>query len=191
MQNHGAAKLTCEASQSQVIVIDIQTKLGEVMPAKVLTRVVENTRLLLNAAQKLAIPVLATQQYPAGLGPMVPEIAQRLPDYASRFEKTCFACTGVDAFLGELQKIARPQVILTGMEAHVCVLQTAMDLRQRGYQVFVVGDAICSRRLENYQNALERMQQCGIVVTGAESVIFEWLGDARHEHFKEIVAMMR
>lgn len=191
MKNHEAAKLICEATKSQIVVIDIQTKLGEVMPAKVLSRVVENTRLLLNAAQKLAIPVLATEQYPAGLGAMVSEIAQRLPDNVSRFEKTCFACTGVDAFLTELQRNARPQVILTGMEAHVCVLQTAMDLQQRGYQVFTVGDAICSRRLENYQNALERMQQCGVVVTGAESVVFEWLGDARHERFKEIVAMMR
>jgi len=191
MKNHVAAKMTCEATKSQIVVIDIQTKLGEVMPAKVLTRVVENTRLLLNAAQKLAIPVLATEQYPAGLGPMVPEIAQRLPENTRRFEKTCFACTGVDAFLAELQQSARPQVILTGMEAHVCVLQTAMDLHQKGYQVFTVGDAICSRRLENYQNALERMQQCGVVVTGAESVVFEWLGDARHEHFKELIAMMR
>jgi nicotinamidase-related amidase len=191
MKNPAAARLTCEASQSQVVVIDIQTKLGEVMPAKVLNRVVENTRLLLTAAHKLAIPVLATQQYPAGLGSTVPDIAQRLPDNTGRFEKTCFACTGVDEFLEQLQCNARPQVILTGMEAHVCVLQTAMDLHQRGYQVFAVGDAICSRRLENYQNALERMHQCGVVVTGAESVVFEWLGDARHEHFKEIVAMMR
>jgi nicotinamidase-related amidase len=76
------------------------------------------------------------------------------------------------------------------MEAHVCVLQTAIDLRNQGLQVFVVEDAICSRKLENYQNALVRAYQAGITMSSAESVVFEWLRDAKHEHFKTLVAML-
>jgi nicotinamidase-related amidase len=77
------------------------------------------------------------------------------------------------------------------MEAHVCILQTAMDLCEQGFQVFVPEDTVCSRRLENYQNAFMRMQQAGVIVSSAESVVFEWLRDARHEHFKAIAELLR
>ena len=83
------------------------------------------------------------------------------------------------------------QVILVGMEAHICILQTALDLAAAGCAVFVVEDAICSRRLENYQNALERLRDQRISVVSAESVVFEWLGDAKHPHFKAIQTLLR
>jgi nicotinamidase-related amidase len=85
----------------------------------------------------------------------------------------------------------RRQVVLAGMESHVCVLQTAFDLLAAGMQPYVVEDAVCSRKLENYQNALSRLQHAGVVVASSESVVFEWLRDARHEQFKAISALLR
>lgn len=191
MASEGASAWLCEANYSQLLVVDLQSKLGAAMPAKVLNRVVQNTALLLKAADLLAIPVLASEQYPQGLGPLEPTVAGCLPASAKRFEKTCFSCVGADGFLTALQENRRLQVIVTGMEAHVCVLQTAMELRNHGFQVFVVEDAICSRKLENYQNALVRIYQAGITMISAESVIFEWLRNANHTHFKTLVALLR
>jgi nicotinamidase-related amidase len=186
-----SASLLCEAHRSQLVVVDLQSKLGTAMPIKVLNRVVQNTSLLLKAADLLGIPVLASEQYPQGLGPLEATVARYLPASTKRFEKTCFSCAGADGFLTTLQENRRPQVIVMGMEAHVCVLQTAIDLRNQGLQVFVVEDAICSRKLENYQNALVRAYQAGITMSNAESVIFEWLRDAKHEHFKTLVGLLR
>ena len=87
--------------------------------------------------------------------------------------------------------MGRKQIILTGIEAHICVLQTAMDLQNAKYDVFVVNDAVCSRQRENYENALQRLQQAGVIICNTESVLFEWLRDSRHEHFKTISALIR
>ncbi len=181
----------CDQKTSQLLVVDIQEKLGAAMPEKVLQRVVRNVVLLLNAAALLEIPVTASEQYPKGLGPTDPRIAQSLPPAGRRLEKTCFSCVGAAGFEPVLVDAGRPQVVVVGMEAHVCVLQTAIDLAAAGMQPFVVEDAMCSRRLENYQNALARLRQAGIMVTNAESVIFEWLRDARHDQFKAVSALLR
>ncbi|MGH8509269.1 MAG: isochorismatase family protein [Gammaproteobacteria bacterium] len=185
------AALLCEAAKSQLVVIDIQAKLGASIPVKVLNRVIDNTVLLLETAKTLGIPVLASEQYPKGLGPLEPRIIAHLPNGVRRFEKTSFSCVQASGFLDAVKNTARPQIVLAGMEAHVCILQTAMDLRALGFDVFVAEDALCSRKLENYQNALSRMQQSGIAVLSAESVVFEWLRDARHEHFKTIAKLLR
>jgi isochorismate hydrolase len=181
----------CSSQDSVLLVIDIQQQLGSAMPGKVLNRVVSNSALLSRSADLLQVPVFSTEQYPRGLGPTVDEIAEALPENAQSFEKTVFSCSQADGFSDALARSRRNQVILVGMEAHVCVLQTAIDLRMDDFDVYVVEDAICSRRLENYQNALERLRQLGVHVVSAESVIFEWLEDARHEHFKAIQKMLR
>lgn len=186
-----AGGLLCRADDCQLLVIDIQAKLGAAMPAKVLNRVVQHTALLLKSANVLGIPVLATEQYPKGLGPLQPNVSDHLPESARRFAKTCFSCAQAEGFLEAVRAQNRRQLVLAGMEAHVCILQTAIDLQDQGFQVFVVEDAVCSRKLENYQNALARIQQCGMVAASAESVIFEWLRDAKHEHFKTIAALLR
>lgn len=180
-----------EAGASHLVVVDIQTRLGETIPAKVLSRVVRNTGILLQAASVLELPVSVTQQYPKGLGPLEPDIETHIPADATRFEKTCFSCTGAQGLPEHLQSCARPQVILAGMEAHICVIQSAIELQQMGYQVFVAEDAVCSRKLENYQNALSRLQHAGVVVTSTESIIFEWLRDSRHPQFKAIAPLIR
>jgi nicotinamidase-related amidase len=185
------ASLLCDAKNSTLIVIDIQTHLTAVMPTKVLARLKKNTSLLIKAADALSIPILATEQYPKGLGPLEPEIVEILPKEARRFEKTCFSCIGADNFLEALKTSGRKQIILLGLEAHVCVLQTAIDLLDNDYQVFVVIDGICSRHRENYEAALLRMRQSGIITCIAESVLFEWLRDSKHEHFKTLSNLVR
>lgn len=181
----------CRAQDSQLIAIDIQQRLGDAMPGKVLNRVLQNTALLARSAGLLGVPVLQTEQYPEGLGPTHPTVAAALPGGTQRFTKTTFSCGGADGFMSALAANARQQVVLVGMEAHVCVLQTALDLVTAGCEVFVVEDGICSRRLENYQNALDRLRACQVHVVSAESVVFEWLGDAKHAQFKTIQAILR
>jgi len=181
----------CDPGRSCLVVIDIQHRLTEAMPAKVVTRLKKNSAMLIRAADLLAVPVFVTRQYPEGLGPLAPEIENVLPENAQQFEKTCFSCIEADNFLDRLSDTGRRQIILTGLEAHICVLQTAVDLTASGYEVYVVADAVCSRQRENYENALQRMRQSGIIECNTESVLFEWLRDARHEQFKAISAMVK
>jgi len=183
--------LLCKADDSCLLVIDIQSRLAAAMPDKVLDRLKRNTILLINAARTLSVPVLATQQYPQGLGPIDPEISEALPPDCRHFEKTCFSCASSENFMQELTRMGKKQIILTGIEAHVCVLQTALDLLTAKYDVFVVNDAVSSRHRENYENALQRLQQAGVSICNTESVIFEWVRDSRHEHFKTISALLK
>ena len=185
----GAVK--CHAALAVLVVIDLQQRLGDAMPGKVLNRVILNATLLVHTAGLLDLPVLHTEQYPQGLGATHPAIAAALPRTTRRFTKTAFSCCEVQDFSHALGATGRRQAVLVGMEAHICVLQSAFDLRAQGLDVFVVEDAICSRRLENYQNALDRLRQVDVQVVSAESVVFEWLGDASHPHFKAIQTLLR
>lgn len=189
--DQGANAHKCDAARSALIVIDIQERLGQAMPAKVLKRVVRNSVLLVNAAELLGVPVFKTEQYPDGLGPTLTEVGAALPATTVAFEKTAFSCVEAGGFDDQIGESGRRQMILVGMEAHVCVLQSAIDLNSAGFEVFVVEDAICSRRLENYENALNRMRRSPVTVVSAESVAFEWIGDAKHEHFKPIQKLLR
>jgi nicotinamidase-related amidase len=174
-------KLAC-AADSVLVVIDLQERLAAAMPS--CDSVVRATGMLLEAAGRLNVPVIITEQYPKGLGNTVADVAGKLPEGFARVEKTRFsACSALTS--------ARPQVVLAGMEAHVCVLQTAMELAALGREVFVVADAICSRTEANYLNAFARMRSAGIIVTNTESVIFEWLRDAAHEHFRALSKLIR
>ena len=181
----------CAADTAALVVIDLQQRLGDAMPGKVLNRVILNTCLLARTAGLLGLPVLQTEQHPRGLGATHPTVVQALPAATSAFTKMSFSCCDDPDFNAALASSGRRHVVLVGMEAHICVLQTALDLRLSGHQVFVVEDAICSRRLENYQNALDRLRQCGVQVVSAESVVFEWLRTAAHPQFKAIQALLR
>lgn len=183
--------LLCDANSSCLLMIDIQTRLTAAMPGKVLDRLKRNSALLLKTAGYLSIPVFATRQYPQGLGPIEPDLEGLLPDRNIQIEKTCFSCTDADNFMKELEASGKKQVIITGVEAHICVLQTAIHLLDDGYSVFVVTDAVCSRQRENYENAITRLQQSGVITCNTESVMFEWLRDAKHEHFKSVTALIK
>jgi len=181
----------CNVDNSCLVIIDIQTRLTSVMPVKVLARLKRNINILLQGADKLSIPVLTTEQYPKGLGPTEPEIVDLLPEHALKFEKTCFSCTGSEKFMQQLKETGRKQIIIAGIEAHVCILQTAIQLVAKDYQVFAAADCICSRHRENYEASLKRMRQAGVVICNAESVLFEWIRDANHENFKELSQLVQ
>jgi hypothetical protein len=174
------------AENSVVVVIDIQDKLLVKIPSA--TNLVRNTAFVLDVATKLAIPVRATEQYPKGLGPTTAEIARRLP--ATLPSKTTFSCCGAGTFLEELEMLRRPNVVLVGMETHVCVAQTALDLLHAGLHVFLPVDALAARGRLDHDTALRRMEQAGAILTTAEAIAFEWMGDAAHPQFKAVSAMV-
>jgi isochorismate hydrolase len=181
--------LLADARYSQLLVIDVQTRLAQVMSDR--KSLLRNCEILLQAANILSVPVTITEQYPKGLGPTEPGLKAAFPADAAPIEKTCFSCCDAEDFATNLPSFDKTQIILSGIESHVCVLQTAMDLLTKNYQVFVVADAVDSRSKDNKRIALDRMQQAGVVITNTESVLFEWLRDAKHEHFKAVSALIR
>ena len=211
----GHASPLCLAQASQVIVVDMQPRLASAMAEADRERIYRNLGLLLEVAKLLGVPAAATEQYPRGLGSTVPAIAARLPEDTRLFAKTSFSCCGAEGFVAGLDIDKRPQLVLAGMESHVCVLQTALDLSSRGFQaflspaqgllndaalwrntrdglaVFVAEDAVCSRNPENHRNAMDRLRHAAVTVTNTESVIFEWLRDAKHEKFKAVSALLK
>lgn len=174
------------ADTSVVVVVDIQDKLLPKIPDA--ARLVRNAGFLLDVAGQLGIPARATEQYPKGLGPTTTEIARRLPGPLPT--KTAFSCCGADTFLEELEMLRRPNVVLTGMETHVCVAQTALDLLAAGLHVFLPVDALAARGEIDHTTALRRLEQAGAVPTTVEAVAFEWLRDASHPHFKAVSALI-
>lgn len=184
--------MLCDSSQSVLSVVDIQPRLADAMPDAERVQVIHNSAVLMRAATLLSVPVLVTEQYPKGLGHTAPDLQAIMDDAdITAVEKTCFACQASDTYLDRLELLNKRQVILCGMETHVCVLQTATGLFEENFEVFVVEDAVCSRSADNKANALRRLRDAGVVVTNTESVLFEWLRDARHEHFKALSVLIR
>lgn len=181
--------IKADASKSQLVVIDVQDKLAGAMPAHSMASVQKQIQLLLEAAKGLSVPTVFTEQYPKGLGNTLAGLSAVYPD-APVIEKISFSCCDTPSFIDQLQG-SRHQIILVGMEAHICVLQTALDLLALGKQVFVVQDAILSRAEANHANALQRLQSAGAIITNAESVAFEWLRIAQGDVFKHISRLIR
>ncbi len=177
-----------DQARCQLVVIDVQQKLSAVMPAQSMQHMLKQSQVLLQAAEILGLPVLLTEQYPKGLGATVQELSALTA--AKPIEKMAFSCCQVSSFKQQLVG-DKPQMVLLGMEAHICVLQTALDLLARGKQVFVVEDAVISRNPEHKQNALQRLRQAGCIVTNTESVVFEWLRIAEGDAFKSISKLVR
>ena len=170
------------AANSVLVVIDIQDKLLVKIPTA--AALVRNAGFLLDVAALLEVPARATEQYPKGLGPTTADILRRLPQPVPA--KTAFSCCGAGTFLDELKMLQRPNVVLVGMEAHVCVMQTALDLIEAGCHVFLPVDALVSRSALDRETAIRRLELAGAVPTTAEAVAFEWIGDASHACFKEV-----
>ena len=183
------ATLFVNSASSQLVLIDMQVKLASVMPAEALQSVVNNTAILVQAAQLLQVPILVTEQYPQGLGETLPEIKQFLPTNKP-IAKTAFSACSEPKF-NQLLHRDNSQIVLAGMEAHVCVLQTALALLQDSKTVFVVEDAILSRSPANKTNALARLRDAGCVITNTESVVFEFVSNANHEAFKVISKLIK
>ncbi|MDH5358196.1 MAG: hydrolase [Gammaproteobacteria bacterium] len=182
--------LILDASDSVLVVVDIQQKLAAAMPKGVRERVIEQVKVLSTAAHVLSVPVVVTEQYPKGLGSTESELMETFAEGTAVIEKTSFSCMKAEEFRQQIEKQKCKQIILTGMESHICILQTALDLQIQGFQVFVVEDAVSSRSKANQYNALQRMRLAGVVITNVDSVIFEWLGDAAHPEFKSLAKLI-
>ncbi len=180
-----------DAGNSLLGIIDMQSRLYAAMPELDAAGMALHTNRLLAAVKLLSVPVILTEQYPEGLGATIPEIAGNAPADCRVFRKTAFSCAAVDEFRQALADSGRRQIVLAGQEAHICVLQTTLDLLHLGYQVYVVEDTVCSRRPEHKAWALRRMQQQGATIICHESVLFEWLKDSKHADFKVISSLLR
>lgn len=176
-------KFTLDKNEAVLLIIDIQDKLASVMQMR--DQVVKNCLHLIELAKMQNIPVVVTEQYPKGLGRTVGEIQAALPSYKP-VEKVAFNCCGEPAFLAEIKKLGKKKVIVTGMETHICVLQTTLGLLQEGLDVHLVRDAVCSRTKENWKAGVEFMRDAGAVVTCTETVLFQLLKVAGTEDFKKI-----
>lgn len=176
----------CEQDNCVLMLIDVQTGQTASMPLKVLARLQRNIGLLIKASTALQIPVLASEQKPGKMGDIETAVSQLLPPGTKIYPKTFFSCARAANFLQDLAAMRRKQIIISGMEAHISVLQTAMELLAEGYQVFVVADAVSSRHRESYETALQRLREAGVIICATESVLCEWFRGTQHEHFAPI-----
>ncbi len=171
-----------------LVVVDVQDKLAAVMHER--ERLFDGLQRLARGARALDLPVLWLEQNPQRLGATVAPVAAALEGLAP-IAKMCFSCCDSGEFMARLEASGRRQVLLAGIEAHICVYQTAMDLSARGYEVHVVSDAVSSRTAENRDLALARIRDLGIAVTGVEMALYELVRVAEGERFKAILRIVK
>ena len=177
-----------EIQNSCLVVVDVQGKLAQLMFDK--ESLFKNVRILIQAARILDIPILWCQQVPEALGPTVPEIAELLAG-EEPIDKACFSCCGEERFTAELNALGREQVLLCGIEAHVCIYQTAMDLMEGGLDITILADAVSSRTEQNKETGLDRLSAEGASISSTEMVLFELLKTARHPQFRDIARLVK
>jgi nicotinamidase-related amidase len=175
------------ALNSTLLVIDLQEKLLIKMPDA--AGLVRDIGFLIDAAGLLEVPVIATEQYPKGLGATAVELARRLRP--ERPAKVAFSCCGAPGVLTDLRASGRKNVVLCGMETHVCIMQSALDLLDEGFAVFITVDAVQSRFRGDHDAALRRLERAGAILTTAEATAFEWLGSADHPRFKAVSKLIQ
>jgi len=176
---------------SVVLLIDWQEKLLHAMPAEAREAAERNAAIILQAANTLNIPVVVTEQYPEGLGPTAQSLRALLPESTERIAKTSFSALADPKAKAALAQTARKHVIVLGMETHICVWQTVRDLLQEDYIVSVLADSVLSRTTANREVGLQLMTKSGAELRSAETVAFEWIGDASHASFKTISRLVR
>jgi nicotinamidase-related amidase len=174
------------SSDTGLLVVDVQQKLINLIDGH--ARIVWNIGRLIDGARLLDLPVLATEQYPQGLGPTTPELAGKLTRV---FDKTAFSCGGCAALCQELQTLGRKKWLVCGIEAHVCIQQTVLDLLAEGFRIYIAADAVGSRAAIDYQIALRRMESSGAMLTTVEAALFELCQDSKRAEFKQISQMVR
>jgi nicotinamidase-related amidase len=188
--NQTLKKFMPKRGESALVVVDVQEKLSNAMNPEEMRRVTGNIVRSIQGAHTLRVPVLVTEQYPKGLGPTIPSVQQALGD-APVLEKVFFSCCGAPNFLEKLKTTKANTVVLVGMESHVCVLQTALDLLEKGYHIQILADAVISRNLENKRVSLDLMREAGAVISSTETVLFQWTERAGTEEFKVISKLVR
>jgi nicotinamidase-related amidase len=180
-----------ERGNSLFLLIDIQVQLFSVMDDKVRKTVENNTNLLIASMKVLNIPVVISEQYTKGLGVTVESIRCNLDDLYQPAEKVCFSCWDKQDIQERIRRFNARHIIIAGIETHVCVLQTTLDLLSSGYNVHVVSDAVCSRHKSDFKTGLRLLEQAGAVVTTTETVIFQLLKTAGTPEFKSISPLVR
>jgi nicotinamidase-related amidase len=178
--------MNMSAADTGLLVIDVQEKL--VPRIRNAAALVQNLGFLIDAARLLDLPVQATEQYPRGLGGTVPELAAKLPE---RPDKLAFSSCAVPSVVEAFHRAACPKVVVTGIETHVCVLHTVLDLLALDFRVFVPVDAVGARYRLDHEIALRRLEQAGAALTTTEGCLFEWVGGASHPQFKAISALVQ
>jgi nicotinamidase-related amidase len=184
-----AARLALDRANALLLVVDVQERLAKAMPAPALATLEKNAAILVRAARRLQMPVVATEQYPKGLGPTVPSLRELLP--ADPMTKMEFSCGASKPIAQEILGTGRRQAIVAGMEAHVCVYQTARDLVERGFTPYLCRDAIISRTDEDREAGLALARDAGAVITTAECALFDLLGEAGTPEFRAISAAVK
>lgn len=183
--------MLAQLTQSQLLLIDAQDAFLRVMPTALTASLLRYTAVILEAAQRLGVPLHYSEQYPKGLGSTAASLRQHLPEALLPISKTRFSCCGLDDFDRAIAAAPGRQIIIVGVEAHVCVLQTAIQLQQGGYTPIVLEDAVASRKQEHKDNAIARLRQAGVIVSNVESTLFEWMEDAQHPQFKALSALIK
>jgi nicotinamidase-related amidase len=179
-----------DADRAAILVIDLQEKLLPLIAGH--DEIVRATVKLLRGSTPFAVPVLATEQYPQGIGKTVEPVAVCLRERsAAILDKMTFSCCTTDVVRAAITALDRPQIIVAGIEAHVCIQQTVLDLRTMDYDVFVCADAVGSRGRADYDLALSRMQQAGAAVTSVESVLFELCHECGTERFRAMLEVIK
>lgn len=181
--------LLLKASDSALLIVDIQEKFRPVIPD--MEELIGRAEILVRAAVRLGIPVFATEQYPRALGETVPEIKEWLPDNQEYSPKLSFSSLGCEAFAKNLAASKRRQVVMVGIEAHVCVMQTGLELLAGGHGVYVATDAVSSRNGADREAGLKRLEKHGAELVTAEMAVFEWLRQAGTPEFKELQALIK
>ena len=174
--------------ETVLIIVDVQGKLAQLMYKK--DRLFENLQKIIRGMQVLEVPIIHMEQYPEGLGPTVPEVADLLTDVES-ISKISFSCCGNERFQESLKATGRRQVVIAGIETHICVYQTTMDLLQAGYEVQVVSDAVSSRTKKNRDIALVKLKDAGALLTSTEMALFELIKIASGDKFKELIKIVK
>ncbi|MDY7010272.1 MAG: hydrolase [Planctomycetota bacterium] len=176
-----------EIDNTVLVVIDVQGKLAQSMHEK--ADLFENVAKLIKAVGILEIPIIWTEQYPEGLGPTIPQISELMT--GEPIAKVAFSCCGERRFTEEMERLNRRQVLLCGIETHVCVYQTAVDLLESGHEVHVAADAVSSRTAANKDIGLAKMKDAGAAVTSVETALFELLKVAKGEKFKAVINIVK
>ncbi|MBN1991737.1 MAG: hydrolase [Anaerolineae bacterium] len=178
-----------KVNNTALIVIDVQGKLAQLMYQK--EELFAHLEQIIKGCQVLAIPIIWTEQVPEKLGPTLPEFAELLAPNGDPLAKSSFSCCGHQPFMAALQALERKQILLTGIETHVCVYQTALDLLEAGYEVQVVADAVSSRTKQNRKIGLERMKEAEAKLTSTEMALFELLRVAEGDQFRQIARIVK
>ncbi len=178
-------------SNSLVLLVDWQERLASAMPEGVEARNRAAAGVLLQGACELEVPILVSEQYPAGLGSTLPDLLEVLPNGTQRYPKKVFSAAQVPGLQESLAQSGRSHVVVVGMEAHICVYQTVRGLREEGYSVHVPLNAVVSRYKHDYMAAVGLFRQLGAVTTSVETVLFDWLRHAQGDSFKVISRLIR